>query len=601
MKKTGGEIIIDALIGQGVEYIFGIPGHGCFGIFDALRERESRGLIKYIQVKQEMCGVFMADGFYRACGKPLAVLASIGAGAVNTILGTATAYVDSTPVMVITGDAHTHMRGTGILQEFDRQADSDLISCMRPVSKRCWRAENVSQLQRIVKRSFGAMLTGRRGPVVLSVPMDVQCDWAEIPDRPPEKFEPFAGPAAKEQQVREAAELIKKAERPVLLLGGGAYYARCPELLTQLAEKIGAPVITTMAAKGAFPENHPLYAFHGGSKGTEAGNHIARSADLVIALGCRFADETASSYKYGATYKFPDTKLIHVDIDAGEIGKNYPATLGIIADLGIFAKQLSDYLGSFCRSLEKNPYFAELTAVKTAWLDKIKKNAEADHGGITISRLLLEMRASLAPDTIITASSGNTQAQLLQEYIFEKPGCFVTTGGFSTMGFAVPAAMGVSLAAPDKKIVSLCGDGDFMMSMQELSTAAQYNIPIVMIVANNMGWLAIKDLQIDVLGENHAYGNDFTTPDKKLYSPDFKSIAEGFGIEAQRVSAPDEIKPTLQKAIKAKSPQFIEVIVNREYPYSGGGATGWWDVPVPGYIRERREKYEEEIKGEYLL
>jgi len=543
----------------------------------------------------------MADGFYRASGKPLAVLASIGAGAVNTVLGTATAYIDSTPVLVITGDAHTHMRGAGILQEFDRQADSDLISLMRPVTKRCWRAETVTQLPRIMKRSFNAMLTGRRGPVVVTVPMDVQCAALETPERPAEKQTAFSGPAAPAGQIEQAARLIREAKRPMILLGGGAYYSRCPDLLVRFAEKTGAPVITTMAAKGAFPEGHPLYAFHGGSKGTEAGNHIAKSADLVIALGCRFADETASSYKYGATYKFPDTKLIHVDIDAGEIGKNYPATLGVAADLGQFAAQVIDCLGDWDCGYEKGAYFAELTAVKTAWLRKIQENALAERGGVTISRLLYEMRGVLPADAMLVTSSGNTQAQMLQEYIFETPGCCITTGGFSTMGFAVPAAMGVKLAMPERTVVSLCGDGDFMMTMQELGTAAQYNIPIVMVMANNMGWLAIKDLQNDVYGEGHIFGNDFTTQNGELYSPDFKGIAENFGVGAQKVTAPCEIKPALEKALAAGGPQFIEVMVNREYPYSGGAATGWWDVPIPEYMGEKRAIYEKEIQSEYLL
>lgn len=601
MRKTGGEIIVDALIEHGVEYIFGIPGHGCLGIFDAVRDREKKGLIKYMQVKQEMCGVYMADGFYRAAGRPMAVLTSIGAGAVNSALGTATAYVDSTPVIVITGDAHTHMRGTGILQEFDRQADSDFISCMRPVSKRCWRAENISQLPRIMKRSFNAMLTGRRGPVVVAVPMDVQCDETEVSDLAAAHPFASAGGAASAEQIARAAALIRESKRPLILLGGGAYHSRRPDLLVRLAEKTGASVITTMAAKSAFPENHPLYMFHGGSKGTEAGNYAAKNADLVIALGCRFADETTSSYKYGATYRFPDTKLIHVDVDAAEIGKNYPPTLGIVADLAGFAAQLLDHLGGRESEYEKSEYFSELSAVKAAWLDKVKKNALADRDGVTISRLLYEMSGALPSDAMLVTSSGNTQAQMLQEYIFKTPGCCVTTGGFSTMGFAMPAAMGVKLAMPERTVVSLCGDGDFMMSMQELSTAAQYNIPVVTVMANNMGWLAIKDLQIDVLGEKYAYGNDFMTADGKLYSPDFKKIAEGFGIGAQRIEKPDGIKPAIEKALEAKTPQFIEVVVDREYPHSGGAATGWWDVPVPGYIEDRRAKYEKDIKDEYLV
>lgn len=601
MQKTGGEIIIDYLIAQGVEYVIGIPGHGCLGLFDALRDRREKGLIQYIQVKQEMCGAHMADGYYRASGKPLAVLTSIGAGAINSMLGVATSFIDSTAVFVLTGDAHVHMRGTGILQEFDRYYDSDFISSMRPIAKRCWRVESLRQLPRIVRRAYDTMLKGRRGPVVLSVPMDVQSEAMDVPDGYFTASKRPDGPGVAQEQINRAKQLILGAKRPVILAGGGTYYARSTDLLVRFADRIGAAVVTTMASKSVFPEDHPLYAFHGGSKGTEVGNAITRSADLVIALGCRFADETTSSYKQGVTYNFPQTRLIHVDIDAGEIGKNYPPTLGIVSDASAFMRQMLDAIETPIETDARAQYQNELRSLRDIWRAKIEQNALAPFAGITISRLLHELKKSLPDDAIIVSSSGNTQAQLLQEYVFSTPGACITTGGFSTMGFAMPAALGVRLYEHKRPIISICGDGDFLMTMQEMSVAVQYGLPIVMIVANNRGWMAIKDLQMDAYGEEYAFGNDFERPDGSLYTPDFVQAAEAFGLTACRVERPEELPKAIEKALAAGAPVLIEVTVNRDYPQSGGNAVGWWDVPVPVYIADKREAYDRAAQGEQLF
>ena len=362
------------------------------------------------------------------------------------------------------------------------------------------------------------------------------------------------------------------------------------EVIVKLAEKWGAGIITTLAAKGTVAETHPQYCFHTGSKGTAIGLEIASKADVILALGTRFADETTCSYRKGVAFSFPDTKLIQVDIDAHEIGKNYKVDVGIIANAKDTAEKILEAFGEF----EVNrAYLEEIKELREKWFAYVRSNRETETKDFTISKLIGVLNEKLPDDTIIATSSGNTQAQLFQEYCYKQPDCNLTTGGFSTMGWAFPAAMGAKLAAPERPVVALVGDGDFMMVMQELSTMAQYNIPIIVIVADNRGWMAIKDLQIDVLGGDAAFGNDFEQ-DGKSYDPDFKTIAEAFHIKSYLASDKDGFEKALKDALEttaAGKPAFIHVPVSAEYPYSGGKAFGWWDVPVPAYMEDKRENY----------
>ena len=593
MIQSGGQIILDYLKNEKVPYIIGIPGHGILGLFDAVRQADTSGQIKYIQVKHEQAATHIADGYYRVSGKPLAVFTSIGPGALNTSIGLATAYVDSCAFLQFSGDTHVHMKGVGVLQEIERYQDSNFIRAMEPVAKRAWRVEAPEQLPRLMRRAFNQMLSGRPGPVVMALPMDVQTATVDVGSVDSGQFRTAAKPAGDPAFIEEAARLMKKAKRPVILAGGGMLRSRAYEELVQLAEAWGAAVVTTMAGKSAFPETHPLYGFHTGSKGTIPGLELTRKADVILSLGARFADETTCSYRKGIALNFPETKLIQVDIDPAEIGKNYPCEVGIIGDVGMVIGQLLaaytpqvsgfDYRGS--------PYTKEIAALKEDWFKKIEKGREARFDKITISQLVGELSKCLPRETIITTSSGNVQAQVFQEYAFAVPGTHLTTGGFSTMGWAFPAAMGAKLAKPNTPVVALVGDGDFMMVMQELSTMAQYQIPVVVILANNSGWMAIKDLQNGMLGDKNVFGNDWLR-DNAVYSPDFVQIAGAFGIDARKISQSEEVAPAVGAAIASGKPALIEVDVYREYPQSGGEAFGWWDVPIPHYMGERKNEYE---------
>jgi len=596
MKLTGGEIIVKQLVKEGVPYILGIPGHGVLGLFDAIRKEEADGNIKYIQVKHEQAAAAIADGYYRVSGKPLASFASIGPGSLNTSIGLGTAYVDSTAFLQLCGDTHVHMKGVGVLQEIERYSDSNIIRSLEPLAKRSWRAESAAQLPRMIHRAFNQMTSGRSGPCVIALPMDVQAAAVDCTLMPVEAEKADSMPCADMQYIEKAIDLMRTAKRPVILAGGGALRAKTADLITALAEKWGAAIVTTLAGKGAVSEEHDQYCFHTGSKGTPIGLKICREADVILAIGTRFADETTCSYRKGIAFNFPDTKLIHIDIDAAEIGKNYGADVGIIADL---KDSLNKLIENYTDTADRSEYLNEIKALREDWAKYKDDYRKIKADKMTISQLIGIMNSILPDDTIISTSSGNTQAQLFQEYCYKKPYCNLTTGGFSTMGWAIPAAIGAKLAKPEAPVVALLGDGDFMMIMQELSTMAQYDIPVIIVLANNSGWMAIKDLQMDALGENTAFGNDFMRGGK-VYSPDFCNIARAFHIDAYKANTREEVEISLFSAIKANKPALITVDVSREFPYTGGKAFGWWDVPIPAYMEEKRSVYESAVKEETI-
>jgi len=603
-EYTGGEIISKYLIKEGVKYVIGIPGHGNLPLVDAFFK--NRDKLTLIQPKTENAGVYLAVGYYRITGKPLVVFTSIGPGAMNTAIGLADAYVDSFPVLCLTGTTHTYMRGKGVLQEIERKRDSDMLRALEPLVKRSWQVSEVSQLPSILQKAFNQMMTGRRGPVHIDLPMNVQANVIEIEITEPSERRATGRILGDPELIKKVANLLKEAKRPVLLLGGGVVTAEAYEEIRELAEKIGAAVVVTMMGKDTFPNDHPLFAWSTGSKGTTVGLKMTSTADVLLAVGCRFADQTASSYKNGVSFSIPPTKLIQIDIDPHEIGKNYPVSAGIIGDAKACLRQIIDELGDYKINYEKTDYFKEIQQEKKKWFDFLEKYRDDTKVPVMISTLLKEIRKFFDKDAVIVTSSGNVQAQMIQELEFYEPKTCLTAGGFSTMGYSVPAAIGAKLGSinigePDRQVVALVGDGDFMMTISELSVAVQLGLTnIFFIVINNYGWIAIKDLQQSAFGENRGYGTAFYDKNGNPYSPDFAKIAEGFGCYAEKIFKKEEIIPALKRAKKSDKPSVIEILVNRDFPYTGTPAIGFWDVPRPNYLIERRKKYEEEIKGEKL-
>ena len=603
-KYTGGEIICKYLIKEGVKYVIGIPGHGNLPLVDAFFKNKDK--IQLIQPKQEMSGVHLAVGYYRITGKPLCVFTSIGPGAINTAIGVADAYVDSFPCLVITGDTHVHMRGKGVLQEIERKKDSSMPKILEPIVKRSFEVATVGQLPTIMQRAFNYMITGRKGPVHIDLPMDVQASDIEIEIPLPLERRSSGRIMGDFKIIKKAANLLKSAKRPVLFIGGGALTSNSSEEVKLLAEKIGAAVVVTMMGKDIIDNSHPLYCWSSGSKGTTIGLNMTSKADVILALGCRFADETASSYRQGVSFSIPPSKLIHIDIDPHEIGKNYPVSVGIVGDAKACLQQILTELSDYSIDYKRTDYFKEMQEEKKKWFEFLDSYSDDSKVPVMITTVLKEIRKFFDRDAVIVTSSGNVQAQMLQELEFYEPNTCLTAGGFSTMGYSVPAAIGAKLGSidigkQDRQVVALVGDGDFMMTLSEISMAVQLGLDkIFFIVLNNHGWIAIKDLQQAAFGEDRGYGTAFEDNNGNTYSPDFAKIGEAFGCYAEKISKNEEIIPTLERASKSGKPAVIEIEVQRQYPHTGSPAVGWWDVPRPAYLKERRKQYEEEIKEEKL-
>ncbi len=599
MKLTGSEIIAEILAREEVPYAIGIPGHGNLPLVEAFRRYQDR--IQVIMPRHEQAAVHMADGYFRVKGEPLAVFTSIGAGASNTAIGLATAYVDSIPLLLLIGETHTYMRGVGVLQELERKRWSDMPRILEPTVKRSWRIDSAGQLPRAVSQAFNAMRTGRPGPVMVELPMDVQAQSVDVHDElldsPARR--PHDRPAGDPAEVRRAVKLLSQAKRPVIVAGGGVILSRAEEELLQLAEHLGACVVTTMQGKSAIPENHPLYAWHMGSNATTCGNYMTVHADVILAVGVRFADKATSSYRPGESFNIPPTQLIHVDIDPFEIGKNYPVTVGVVGDAKAV---LSEFVSAAkestpARDWMNAPYTREIGERVADWWANNRALREAESAPVTMGRVITEVRKALPPEGIVLSSSGNIQAQVFQEMGFTRPRTYLSAGGFSTMGWSYPAALGAKLAAPHAPVVAMVGDGDFLMTIQEVATAVQYNIPVVAVIVNNQGWQAIRDLQKIAFGDGTDYATMFERAGQPQ-SPHLADAAKAFGAHAVRITEPDKVAPALEEALASGRPSVIEVMVDMAFGQSGGLAPGWWDVPVPEYFPDQHAAYQEGRKEE---
>ena len=585
--RTGGQVIADHLAANGVPYVVGIPGHGSLPMVDAFVGRDSP---VFLQVRHEQAAAHLADAYFRVARKPLAVMTSIGPGAVNTAVGIATAYVDSSSMIVFTGDVHTYMFGRGVLQEIDRKAWADLTTVFEPITKRLWQVTRVDQLARILPQAFALAAGGRPGPVLISVPMDVQADAADVPAaRPVDLPEPPAPAAGAVSQIRAA---LADAERPVLLAGGGVVQSGASARFRQIAEHLGMPVVATYQAKGVLPEDHPLYGRYPGSKGTDTGNALCREADIILAIGCRFADEATSSYVPGVTFSIPPTRLYQVDIDEYEIGKNYPVELGVVADAAAFCEALWAEIRDEARRATWERRIADLVV---PWNARLAPGRSDRSLPLRISAVLDIVHGTVPTDTIVLTGAGHSQAQFLQEYTVNDASQVISPNGFSTMGFTLPGAIGARLAAPDRPVLGFAGDGDFLMTVQELAMAAQYGLDVIYVVVDNAGWQSIRDLQLDVYGEERGFAAEFRTSKGASITPDLVTVARGFGVKAKEATDEPALKAAIGRALARGGPTVIVAPVRREFPESAGPVSGWWDVPVPASLPERRATYEREV------
>jgi acetolactate synthase I/II/III large subunit len=458
---TGGEIIGRTLTNYGVKYAAGIPGHGAWSMLDGFLQDGVE--VSVLQVFHEQSAVHMSDGYWRASGKPMTAMTSIGPGATNTIIGLATAFADSTSLLAITGGPATHMKGHGVMQELERYRANDFPRIVEPVTKRHWEVGTVQELPFVLHRAFNSMLTGRPGPVHIEVPMDVQAFQAQVDLHDLERRIPqgrsYPDPAA----IDRAAQLLDNAQRPVIVIGGGVITADGAHELRALAEALRSPVVTTWNGKGGFPEDHRLFAGAVGQTGTIPGNAIAAAADVLVSVGCKFTDWSASSYREGVSFSIPPSKLIQIDIDPYEIGKNYPVEVGIAADARPTLAAILAALGNGKANSEaRTSHLRELDGLKLDWAAQLATRADSEEAPFTSQRPLRDLRRVLPRDGIIVAGSGNTQGAVKQSFPVYEPRTHLTSGSYSSMGWAIPAAIGAKLARPDRKVACVLSDGDFL-------------------------------------------------------------------------------------------------------------------------------------------
>ncbi|PWR72668.1 biosynthetic-type acetolactate synthase large subunit [Methanospirillum lacunae] len=547
--RTGAKILLDSLEFQGVETIFGYPGATVLPIYDEL----PKSGIRHILVRHEQAAAHAADGYARAGGGAGVCLATSGPGACNLVTGIATAYMDSIPVIAITGQVPTDQIGNQSFQE------ANITEITRPVTKQNYLVTKTADLAKTVSQAFSVAMTGRPGPVLIDIPKDVSTglvsEEKQIGLRTKIIQEKQIDPNTRRLCVK-AVEMISNAETPIILAGGGVISSHASEEIQILANRFGIPVTTTLLGIGTIPSDNPLNLGMIGMHGTIAANHAVDTCDLLIAIGTRFSDRSCGT---GGLFA-PHAAVIHVDIDPGEIGKNRTVDLSLIGDA-------KDILQEIIRKIRR-------LRTTIAWRDQIniwKHQADlspiSESNGLYPQQVIRTLASILKGRGIIVSEVGQNQMWTAQNYRFQRPRSFLTSGGLGTMGFGLPAAMGASFACPDQQICTIAGDGSLQMNIQEFATLAEYKIPVKILVLNNQYLGMVRQWQELFYARRYSF--------TELPSIEFTKIAAAYGIEGVRVDSPEEIPEAIKDAFTTKGPFLIDFRILREenvFPMVPAGA-----------------------------
>lgn len=556
MKLTGAQIFVESLIKEGVDTIFGLPGGAVLDIYDALYDYSHS--IRHILVRHEQGAVHAADGYARATGKVGVALVTSGPGATNTVTGVATAYMDSVPIVVFTGQVPTKLIGNDAFQE------ADIVGITRPCTKHNYLVKDVTILARTIKEAFYLALSGRPGPILIDLPKDVTQSKTDF-DYPKILKMKGYNPTYKAhiKQVERAFELILKSKRPVIYAGGGVIASNAAQELREFAEALNIPTTTTLMGLGAFPGNHPLWLGMLGMHGTYAANMAIGNCDLIIAIGARFDDRVTGKIDEFA----PLAKIIHVDIDPTSISKNVRVDIPIVGDCKDVLQKLNKLIK---KELPKG-----WKSKRSAWLSQVR------HWGKT-HPLTYEQKDVIKPQyvvqkiyeltrgkkVIISTEVGQNQMWTAQFYCFTEPRTLLTSGGLGTMGYGFPAAIGAQAAFPDRIVVDVAGDGSIQMNIQELTTAVNYNLPVKVAILNN-GYLGMVRQWQGLFYSKRYSSTCLEGP------PDFVKLAEAYGAVGLRATKPKEVVPVIKKALSTPKPVLMDFIVAKEedvYPMVPAGA-----------------------------
>jgi acetolactate synthase I/II/III large subunit len=553
--RTAGTRISSYLLAEylerlGVEVIFGLCGHTNIAFLDAL----SKSSIRFITTRHEQVAAHAADGYARASGKVGVVLTHLGPGLTNATTGVANAALDSVPMVVISGDIPSYYYGRHPHQEFNLHQDSDQSQIYRPFCKRVYRVDRVADLPRIVERAFHLAQSGRPGPVLVSIPMDflsTDLPVAAFHQVPAEIARPSIDPATAERIV----DLLASAARPVIYAGGGVISARATDELTALAEALEVPVAHSLMGKGAMHEAHPLLLGMTGFWGTPLANDMCRNADVLLAVGTRLAEASSSSWDPRFTFAAPPTRIIHIDADLAEIGRNLPTELGVTADAKLALGALA--AAAHSRTHRSRGKLREtIREGRTSFSSQWASQWRSDQFPMRPERILGELRAALPEDGFVVTDVGWNKNGVAQQFAITVPGTFVTPSGLATMGFGPSAVLGVKTAQPHRAAVALIGDGGFGSNPSVIATAMEAKLPVTWLVMDNAAFGTIAGL------EQMHYGNDFgcvfECDGQRPYRIDFAAMARACGANGVMISAADELGPALRQALASERPTVIQ-------------------------------------------
>ncbi|MFE7030073.1 thiamine pyrophosphate-binding protein [Streptomyces sp. NPDC057621] len=598
MTVTAAEALVAQLESYGVEYVFGTCGHTNIALLDALGPSP----IHFVIARHEQAAAHAADGYARASGKPGVLLTHVGPGMMNAVTGVATAALDSIPLIVISGDIPSYYSGRHPHQEVNLHADADQTAIYRPLTKRAWHVRRVQDLARTTERAFWTATSGRPGAVLVNIPMDLLSRQVEeyADDHPLPKG--AALPALDRDTAERIAQTLLAAERPLIYFGGGLRKPAACQALSALAEHLDIPLAHSLMGKGVLPDSHPLLLGMPGFWGLETTHAYTRGADVVLALATRFAETDASSWDPAYTWTFgekhgstgdshnppgdrhnppddrhsppgdrygPPSRLIQVDIDPAEIGRNYPVEIGAVADVGDAVRAI----GAAVRSARPEPFVREglretVAAARRAVFDTAREDGRSDNFPLRPQRILADLRDALPDDAVLVTDVGWNKNGVAQCYELPEGGRFITPGGASTMGFGPAAAVGVQLAQPDRVVVALIGDGGMSAQLPAVPMAVEQGLPVVFVVMNNRAHGTIADLQASSFGR--SYGCEFTDAEGRPYSPDFAAFGRSCGADGHTVTAPADLSKALADAVARRRPAVIDVpMVNEPVPTPG--------------------------------
>ncbi|WP_206812843.1 thiamine pyrophosphate-binding protein [Paradesulfitobacterium ferrireducens] len=545
-ERTGADILVECLQAEGIKDVFGVIGSACIDITDAIARTPG---MRFIPTAHEQGAAYAADGYARITGKPAVCLVTVGPGATNALSGVAQAYMESSPVILISGEVASTVRGKGR----SNWHEIDQLEVFKPITKNTLRLERVERIPELMRQAFRTATSGRQGPVYLGVPREVQTALSDVPVPAAAAYRAAARPRADAATVVQAADLIQKAKNPLVLAGGGVIWSGAREALLKLMELLAIPGAATPSHKGIIPDDHPLGLGQLGHTGSPPAQRYAQETDLILAIGCTFSETTTDRYGYHILPK--RAGIIHIDIDPEEIGKSYPVDVGIVGDARSVIEDLTRELrnrGLVPPNLSLHGRVQKVAELKKSWREQFHALTAEGEGRIRRAHVIQAVRQALDHDAIVVSEAGGTCS--FTRFAFEAYHPYLIPGDFSAMGSGYCMSLGAKAAYPERQVLSISGDGAMMMVLPEILTAVENNIPSVAVVIHNNIYSNIKHKQ-DVL-----FGKRFIGVDHPY--PSFAKMAREFGAWGESVEQEPELLPAIQRALASGKPAIVEVFID---------------------------------------